>query len=88
VIIPDRIDRQLLQINIIPGGIAYFNGEKMYSNTVQLKVTRQTDFWSRLLKRDNCLSMIVNDTPALQILGLKHPFHSGQILILDLSVYK
>jgi len=88
MIIPDRADKQLLQINLIPGGIAYFNGEKMYSNTTQLKVTRQTDFWSRLLKRDNFLSMVVNDTPALQILGLKHSLHSGQILILDLSVYK
>jgi hypothetical protein len=77
MIIPDRVDRQLLQINLIPGGIAYFRGEKIYSNTAQLKVTQQTGFWSRIIKRDIFLSMAVNDTPGLQILGIKHPVHLG-----------
>jgi hypothetical protein len=46
------------------------------------------NFWNLLLNRNNALSMVVNDTNSLQILGIKNQVYSGQILILDLSVYK
>lgn len=32
--------------------------------------------------------MLVNSTSGLQIIGAKHRTKNGQILILDLSVYK
>ena len=45
-------------------------------------------FMSRLIRNPQDLYMFVNDTPGLQIIGVKHAYNSGQILILDLSVYK
>lgn len=44
-------------------------------------------FLSRIIKRNDDVYMLVNDTPALQIIGIKHPLKNGQILVLDLSVY-
>jgi len=65
VIVPDRAERQLLQINLIPAGIVYLGGEKIYSNSSQLKITNPNQllsFWNKILKRDNNLIMFINDT--------------------------
>ena len=40
------------------------------------------------IKPSEQIEMLVNDTTGLQIVGIKHRVKNGQILILDLSVYK
>jgi len=40
-IVPDKGDRQLLQINLTPATVIFFRGDKIYSNAAQLNNTTQ-----------------------------------------------
>lgn len=41
VIIPDKGEHQLLQINLIPAGIIFFKGQSIYSNSSQMNIKAQ-----------------------------------------------
>ena len=78
-------------MNLTPTAILYFRGQKIYSNSASINIGRgqgMNGFLGRILNKRKELNMVMNDTSGVQILGVKHQTKSGQILILDLSVYK
>jgi len=91
-IVNEKAEQQLLQINLTPASMIYVRANKVYANsrkikTKKVKNNKVADFFN-IFNGKEPVKMLINDTPALYILGCKHHHKQGHIFILDLGVYR